>query len=124
MPQYNIIVVQITQVEFLLQCNLVDGQLHKCMRCWLVYNHWGYQPFGTTTDVVPVKRSPLVYGNDSMKLEIILNNLDCRGTESSLLECPNNVHNRVTQDCDDSELAGVRCGGRYYVLRGFSSCLV
>ena len=60
-------------------------------------------------DVVPVKRSPLVYGNDSRDLDIILTNLDCRGTESSLLGCQ--INNREMRDCDRSEDAGVRCGG-------------
>ena len=60
---------------------------------------------------MPVKRSPLVYGYDSMNLDIILSNLDCRGSESSLLECQVNVRNRDTH-CDHSEDAGVRCGGK------------
>ena len=61
----------------------------------------------------------MIYGNDSTELEIILSNLDCRGNESSLLDCRVNVHNRVTQDCDHTELAGVRCGGR---LKGGGGC--
>ena len=52
-----------------------------------------------------------MYGNDSMNLKVILSDLDCRGTESSLLNCQVNVHNRDTQVCDHSEDAGVRCGG-------------
>ena len=62
-----------------------------------------------TTEFVPVKRSPLVYGNDSMNLDITLTNLDCRGTESSLLDCQ--INNRAVRQCDHSEDAGVRCGG-------------
>ena len=62
-----------------------------------------------TADIVPVKRSPLIYGNDSMNLDIILTNLDCRGTESSLLGCQ--MNNRAVRHCDHSEDAGVRCGG-------------
>ena len=65
-----------------------------------------------TTEFVPVKRSPLVYGNDSMNLDIILTNLDCRGTESSLLDCQ--INNRAMRQCDHSEDAGVRCGGILY----------
>ena len=64
-----------------------------------------------TTEFVPVKRSPLVYGNDSMNLDIILTNLDCRGTESSLLDCQINNRARAMRQCDHSEDAGVRCGG-------------
>ena len=60
---------------------------------------------------MPVKRSPLVYGNSSSNLEIVLSNLDCRGTESSLLDCPVNTHNGRIRECDHSEEAGVRCGG-------------
>ena len=61
------------------------------------------------TDIVPVKRSPLIYGNDNLNLDIILTNLDCRGTESSLLDCQ--INNRAMRQCDHSEDAGVRCGG-------------
>ena len=65
-----------------------------------------------------MKRSPLVYGNDSRDLDIILTNLDCRGTESSLLDCQ--VNNRAMRNCDHSEAAGVRCGGivLYYIGAG------
>jgi hypothetical protein len=63
----------------------------------------------STADVVPVKRSPLVYGNDSMNLNIILTNLDCNGTESSLLDCQ--INSKAMRHCDHSEDAGVRCGG-------------
>ena len=52
-----------------------------------------------------------MYGNDSMNLEVILSDLDCRGNESSLLNCRVNVHQRDFQVCDHSEDAGVRCGG-------------
>ena len=45
-----------------------------------------------------------------MNLDIILTNVDCRGTESSLLDCQ--VNNRAAMlRCDHSEDAGVRCGG-------------
>ena len=61
-------------------------------------------------DVVPVKRSPLLYGNASTNLDIILTNVDCSGTESSLLDCQ--VNNRAAmRRCDHSEDAGVLCGG-------------
>ena len=62
---------------------------------------------------MPVKRSPLVYGNSSSNLEIVLSNLDCRGTELSLLDCRVNTRNGRIEDCDHSEEAGVRCGGSY-----------
>ena len=42
---------------------------------------------------------------------IFVDNVVCRGTESSLLECR---HNTIGQhNCDHSEDAGVRCGGTY-----------
>ena len=63
----------------------------------------------SAADVVPVKRSPLVYGNDSRDLDITLTNLDCGGTESSLLDCQ--INKRAMRLCDHSEDAGVRCGG-------------
>ena len=41
---------------------------------------------------------------------IFLDNVVCRGTESSLLECSTN---RIGQhNCDHSEDAGVRCNGK------------
>ena len=62
-----------------------------------------------------MKRSPLIYGNDSMNLDIVLTNVDCRGTESSLLDCQ--VNNRAAmRRCDHSEDAGVRCGGSINLL--------
>ena len=61
----------------------------------------------------------MIYGNDSTELEIILSNLDCRGNEPSLFDCQVNVHNRVTQECDHTELAGVRCGGKLTFLMEF-----
>ena len=42
---------------------------------------------------------------------IFVDNVVCRGTESSLLECR---HNTIGQhNCDHSEDAGVRCDGTY-----------
>ena len=62
-----------------------------------------------------MKKSPLIYGNDSMNLDIVLTNVDCRGTESSLLDCQ--VNNRAAMlRCDHSEDAGVRCGGSINLL--------
>ena len=58
------------------------------------------------TDAVPLK---LGYFGGSPSRSIHLDNVECDGTESSLLECQSNpidVHN-----CDHSEDAGVRCEG-------------
>ena len=42
-------------------------------------------------------------------LSIHLDNVVCTGSESSLLQCG---HNPVgTHNCDNTEMAGVRCGG-------------
>ena len=72
-----------------------------------------YISLSFTADIVPVKRSPLVFGNNTMNLTIILSNLDCNGTESSLLDCQSNIFNRAIamRDCDHGEDAGVQCGG-------------
>ena len=43
--------------------------------------------------------------------DILLDNVVCRGTESSLLECNTNPIGQ--HNCDHSEDAGVRCEGMY-----------
>ena len=43
--------------------------------------------------------------------DILLDNVVCRGTESSLLECNTNPIGQ--HNCDHSEDAGVRCEGTY-----------
>ena len=43
--------------------------------------------------------------------DILLDNVVCRGTESSLLEC--NTNPTGQHNCDHSEDAGVRCEGIY-----------
>ena len=43
-----------------------------------------------------------------------LDNVVCRGTESSLLECSTNLVGQ--HNCDHSEDAGVRCEGTYTSL--------
>ena len=63
------------------------------------------------TDAVPLK---LGYFGGSPSRSIHLDNVECDGTESSLLECQSNpidVHN-----CDHSEDAGVRCQGTHSFL--------
>ena len=44
---------------------------------------------------------------------IILDNVLCRGSESSLLECNTNPIGQ--HNCDHSEDAGVRCNGNVYL---------
>lgn len=61
-------------------------------------------------DVVAVRRSTIIYGRGSG--DILLDDLDCIGTEDSLLECPANVRNMDNHDCTHFEDAGVRCGGK------------
>ena len=43
--------------------------------------------------------------------DIFVDNVICRGTESSLLECKRNTIGQ--HNCDHSEVAGVRCDGTY-----------
>ena len=58
-----------------------------------------------SVDVVPLQG----FGGGSG--DILLDNVVCRGTESSLLECRTNpIHQH---NCNHSEAAGVRCEGKY-----------
>ena len=43
--------------------------------------------------------------------DILLDNVRCRGIESSLLECNTNPIGQPDGSCDHSEDAGVRCQG-------------
>ena len=58
-----------------------------------------------SVDVVPLQG----FGGGSG--DILLDNVVCRGTESSLLECSTNPIRQ--HNCDHSEDAGVRCEGKY-----------
>ena len=58
-------------------------------------------------DILPVRRSSATYGNGTGA--ILLSDLNCVGSEASLVGCPTSgTQSRV---CDHSEDAGVRCGG-------------
>jgi deleted-in-malignant-brain-tumors protein 1 len=57
----------------------------------------------TSNDVVPLRRAAFGSGSG----EILLDNVFCRGDESSLLECRSNPIGE--HNCDHSEDAGVRC---------------
>ena len=58
-----------------------------------------------SVDVVPLQG----FGGGSG--DILLDNVVCRGTESSLLECSTNPIRQ--HNCDHSEDAGVRCEGTH-----------
>ena len=59
-------------------------------------------------DAVPLHRAFFGSGSGS----IFLDNVICRGNESSLLECQRNP---IGEDnCNHTEDAGVRCGGMYF----------
>ena len=57
--------------------------------------------------VGPLALGEAYFGNGSG--DIVLDNVVCRGTESSLLECDTNPLGQ--HNCDHSEDAGVRCEG-------------
>ena len=60
----------------------------------------------TTLGSIPLLRSS---GGNLSGYPIHLDNVVCTGSESSLLQCG---HNSVgTHNCDNTEMAGVRCGG-------------
>ena len=40
---------------------------------------------------------------------MVLNNIDCDGSETSILQCPSNGWKRVASGCDHSKDAGVFC---------------
>ena len=58
-----------------------------------------------SVDAVPLRGA--YFGSGSG--DIFLDNVVCRGTESSLLECTTNAIGQ--HNCDHSEDAGVRCEG-------------
>ena len=56
------------------------------------------------TDSIPVKRSGFGSGSGM----IVLDDLDCSGSESSLVDCPSDS-SVLINDCNHTEDAGVRC---------------
>jgi len=60
-----------------------------------------------SVDAIPLRGA--YFGSGSG--DILLDNVVCRGTESSLLECNTNPIGQ--HNCDHSEDAGVRCEGTY-----------
>ena len=74
--------------------------------------------FNTSSGAQPVLLSSTLYGLGTGVIR--LNELDCIGSESSLLEC---LPNRQTRVCGHSEDAGVRCGGKCDpILEGGACC--
>ncbi len=65
-------------------------------------------PVGTS--VVPIKRSPRLYGYAPPNTLTVLDNLRCSGIELSLLECQPFTNSRI-KICQHFEDAGVQCGG-------------
>ncbi len=62
------------------------------------------------TDLIPVKKSALLYGRGNGT--ILLDDLDCRGSEMNLLQCKSDIHKNARHDCTHEEDAGVKCGGK------------
>ena len=55
-----------------------------------------------------IDRSTKLYGSGENK--ILLDNIQCQGSEPNLLEC---MRDGVSHDCAHSEDAGVVCGGMF-----------
>ena len=74
-----------------------------------------------SVDAVPLRGA--YFGSGSG--DIFLDNVVCRGTESSLLECTTNSIGQ--HNCDHSEDAGVRCEGHFLkihnVYRFWNICM-
>lgn len=67
--------------------------------------------FGLIQGHSPIRRAFEKYGRGTG--EILLDNIVCRGNESSLLECDHNQLRENNCASDHSEDAGVICGGTY-----------
>lgn len=60
------------------------------------------------TDNIPVRNAGERYGSGEAMIQ--LDNLRCQGNEDSLLRCLNHIPNQ--HSCSNSDVAGVRCGGK------------
>ena len=60
-------------------------------------------------DSIPLRSA--VFGEGNSSLHILLDDLECTGDETSLLDCIASA-DIGNSDCDHSEDAGVRCKGR------------
>ena len=69
------------------------------------YNQLHYEEFSLFVDPLPLRGA--FFGSGSGP--ILLDNVVCRGTEPSLLQC--NTNPVSENNCDHSEDAGVRCEG-------------
>lgn len=61
-------------------------------------------------DTLPIRQSSSLYGEGMG--ELFLTDLNCNGGENNLFECDGSS---ITE-CDHSEDAGVRCGGKVFVV--------
>ena len=97
--------------------NATLGVVQVCMN-----NAWGSvcnNRFGTNDAVVVCRQlgfptTGAVAFRDTSPFEIppgpvFLDQLHCRGTETNVMECSQNVHG--LSECDSSEIAGVQCIG-------------
>jgi len=68
------------------------------------------------TDAVPVRGAFFGQGSGN----ILLDDLTCAGTEQSLLNCPRNIP-LLSNNCNHSEDAGVKCQGNILYLHSYST---
>ena len=63
--------------------------------------------FPTAIEALAKRSAADLYGTAPSASNFILNNLDCSGSETSIFHCP--LTGEVTDDCDASQIAGVKC---------------
>ena len=62
---------------------------------------------GFPTAIEALAKSSKLYGTAPSGSNFMLNNLDCSGSESSIFHC--SLTGELTNDCEASQIAGVKC---------------
>lgn len=70
--------------------------------------------------VVGLIYSDWLVDDNAIVPEFFYSDLECTGSESTLMECP---HSGIPSDCYDNQLAGVKCSGKFKNTKLMSVCL-